>query len=266
MTPRRRRRGRAVGLVVLLALAGCASSEPYRRAPSDDDRRAGDALAGRMVEGLGGREAWDRLQVISFTFVVEAGVRVVARHHDWDKRLGLHKLTEGEGDDLVEVWTDQWSHDGVVQVGGRPVTDPERKRELIEDAWQAFINDTWWLVAPFKVFDDGTHRAAIDGDLRLTFDDGVGLTSGDAYLFDLDEAGHLLGWSFLLESGLRGSFDFRGEVKQHGVTFFTRKENAFATILLDGLEVSLAPRPEVFGPLAGRRPELAAPAAGAGSP
>ena len=72
---------------------------------------------------------------------------------------------------------------------GRAV-EGEEKKKLLETAYGRFINDTYWLLAPWKVFDPGVHRD-FDGEktgpdgalcdvIRLSFDN-VGLTPKDVY-------------------------------------------------------------------------------------
>lgn len=67
----------------------------------------------------------------------------------------------------------------------------EQGNKLIKKAVKYFNNDSFWLVAPFKVFDDGTERRLVkqeDGSqaLLVTYTSG-GTTPGDSYLWLLDE-------------------------------------------------------------------------------
>jgi hypothetical protein len=66
-------------------------------------------------------------------------------------------------------------------------------KELIEQAIQYFNNDSFWLVAPYKVFDKGTERRLVtleNGNeaLLVTYSSG-GSTPGDSYLWIFDENG-----------------------------------------------------------------------------
>lgn len=66
--------------------------------------------------------------------------------------------------------------------------------ELINKAISYFNNDSFWLVAPYKVFDSGTERRLVDLEesnhkgLLITYNKG-GTTPGDSYLWILDEKG-----------------------------------------------------------------------------
>ncbi|WP_373518615.1 hypothetical protein [Pricia sp.] len=67
------------------------------------------------------------------------------------------------------------------------------RAELIEKAVSNFNNDSFWLVAPFKVFDSGTGRSLVtleDGSdgLMITYTSG-GTTPGDSYLWKLNQKG-----------------------------------------------------------------------------
>jgi hypothetical protein len=65
--------------------------------------------------------------------------------------------------------------------------------KTIKKAHKKFNNDSFWLVAPFKVFDPGTQRSLVpleDGSpgLLVTYTTG-GDTPGDSYLWILDSKG-----------------------------------------------------------------------------
>ena len=67
------------------------------------------------------------------------------------------------------------------------------KNELIDRALASFNNDSFWLVAPFKLFDKGVERRYVmtkEGKeaLLVTYTSG-GTTPGDSYLWHLNEQG-----------------------------------------------------------------------------
>lgn len=69
--------------------------------------------------------------------------------------------------------------------------DGEQADELIEDATNYFNNDSFWLVAPYKVFDSGVERSIVkakngENALLVTYTSG-GTTPGDSYLWFLDK-------------------------------------------------------------------------------
>jgi hypothetical protein len=66
-------------------------------------------------------------------------------------------------------------------------------QDLIEKAVKYFNNDSFWLLAPYKIFDEGTKRSLVtldDGNqgLLVTYTTG-GTTPGDSYLWHLDSTG-----------------------------------------------------------------------------
>ena len=66
------------------------------------------------------------------------------------------------------------------------------KQKLIETATACFNNDSFWLIAPYKVFDKGVERRIVNykgkDALLITYNSG-GTTPGDSYLWILDENG-----------------------------------------------------------------------------
>lgn len=243
-------------LVVALALlsaTACVEREPYRRPSTESERQEGDLLAKKMQDALGGRAAWDAVAFVDFSFVATfAGFEAANRRHQWDKGRGFLVTTTGEGKERVAL--DLWDKGGfATDDEGRALTG-EALADRLEDAWAHFINDSYWLCAPFKVFDDGAVRAAVDGKLRITFEKAVGLTPGDAYLYTLDENGRPTQWSFLLESGISGTFLFTEETTQEGVTLFGRKQTEGGQgPSFPGLLLSRAAPDETFRDLLDRR-------------
>lgn len=71
--------------------------------------------------------------------------------------------------------------------------EDDSSKNLIVKAQSYFNNDSFWLVAPYKVFDAGTTRSLVtleDGSegLLVTYTSG-GNTPGDSYLWHLDADG-----------------------------------------------------------------------------
>lgn len=69
--------------------------------------------------------------------------------------------------------------------------DGNQADNLIKKAVNYFNNDSFWLVAPFKVFDEGTERRLVTLDsgenaFLVTYTTG-GSTPGDSYLWILDK-------------------------------------------------------------------------------
>ena len=69
----------------------------------------------------------------------------------------------------------------------------KQKEELVEKAISYFYNDSFWLVAPYKIYDKGSERRIVtlengDKTLLVTYTSG-GDTPGDSYLWKFDALG-----------------------------------------------------------------------------
>jgi hypothetical protein len=193
-------------------LAGCTDpSSPRLDTPAD-------SLAFRVTESAGGLQAWDALPGLAFEWaVVRDSVEVVRTRHVWDKAGDRVRSEWPGGDDSMFVAVYQPSRfdadapEGDVALNGVALVGPEAAERLAE-ANSRFVNDGYWLLAPLKVLDPGVRRAveARDGADRLALSfDGVGLTPGDRYWIEVDDvSGTMTGWSFLLESGNEGRFQW----------------------------------------------------------
>ena len=128
---------------------------------------------------------------IAFTFVVRRDDKEVARRQfEWQPQADT--LTVRMGDKTVR-FTDLSAK-----------LAPDAPAQDKDDAWAAFVNDSYWLLAPCKVLDPGVSRTLdAQGRLGLAFHQ-VGLTPGDRYWLTADPAGDLTGWNYTLESGNEG--------------------------------------------------------------
>lgn len=65
-----------------------------------------------------------------------------------------------------------------------------KKVAIIQKAYSHFCNDSFWLIAPYKLFDEGVQRTLVKrgskNQLMITFASG-GVTPGDSYLWYLDD-------------------------------------------------------------------------------
>ncbi len=181
--------------LVLLAVPAA----PQAAAEADAEARR---VAERVMEALGGADAWARVHLVHFGF---AGRRT----HHWDRSTGRHRV-EGEtrdGEPFVVI-ADLDTRRGRAWLDGAEVTG-EKAAELLETAYGAWVNDTYWLLMPYKLLDPGVHLTyegteSLDGVpydvLGLAFE-GVGLTPGDRYWAWINrDTGLMDRWAYRLQS------------------------------------------------------------------
>jgi hypothetical protein len=216
----RRRAVFAWGLAVLVGGASGASAQS-RPAPPTSDAKAVE-IAGKVMETLGGEAAWNNTRYLRFTFAVDReGKTVASRDHLWDKWNGRYRLDATDKDGkkvttLMNVNTKQ----GRARREGQELTGEELAKQL-EGAYGAWVNDTYWLLMPYKMMDPGVvlkhDGEAKEGDaawdkVRLTFE-GVGLTPKDKYwAFVNRKTGLVDRWDFVLkgESKPPSTFTWEG--------------------------------------------------------
>lgn len=161
-----------------------------------------DAVAQKTLDAMGGRAAWEATRFLRFNFF---GFRL----HHWDRYTGRHRL-EGKSRDGISyvVLHNIHTHEGEVWLDGELQTGG-KKAEWLDNAYKAWINDTYWLIMPYKLRDPGVHltydgEEEIDGTvydrLHLSFED-VGVTPGDQYWAYINrETGLMDRWAYRLES------------------------------------------------------------------
>src|SRR4029079_14660378 len=91
-----------------------------------------------------------------FDWIVEKeGKRVVMRSHYRDRWNGRYRVDGLDEEGAYSVWFNVNNRAGTVVVAGKKVTDAATAKKWIDDAYEAYINDSYWLLAPWKVFDGG---------------------------------------------------------------------------------------------------------------
>jgi hypothetical protein len=176
--------------------------------PSASDARA-TAVADRVMAALGGKEAWDATRYLRFGFGSERDGKFQGRTHTWDKWTGRYRV-EGqtrEGKPFV-ILMNLNSREGSAWQDGKKVEGDELKKEL-ERGYGAWVNDTYWLLMPYKMRDPGVvltyageekgANGATYDKVKLTFDN-VGLTPKDNYWVWVNrDTGMVDRWDFVLK-------------------------------------------------------------------
>lgn len=167
-----------IGIVLLILIVGFAVtlwviSEPR---PQGTEGPQADAMARKMLAALN-QPAYDSVKVLKWNF---KGLH----QYVWDK---ANDRVEVRWDD-IKVTLDLSNNSGVVYQNDSPKTDEGE----VKMALAYFFNDSFWLVAPYKLFDDGVKRSIVkteEGEALLVYYTTGGVTPGDAYLWFLDENG-----------------------------------------------------------------------------
>lgn len=207
----------AILLVGAGVLAGCTSGSESEGdtavVPTDTiapETRA-DSVAYRLLQAHGA-DAWASAPYLRFNFGIETpdGRQTITRHL-WDRTTGEYRMEWSTGPDssyvaLVDARAVQNERlAGTVYLNGTELSGSAGETAR-EQAYARFVNDTYWLLSPLKVFDPGVDRTYLPDSstaehdvLRLTFDD-VGRTPGDRYwLYVSTETGRLDRWAYHLQ-------------------------------------------------------------------
>ncbi len=158
----------AIGAFVVLNINARPEGKPGAKA---------ERLADEMLSALG-YESYQQISNIEWSF---------PRGHSykWNK-----------AEDSVNVIWDQFSVyfstktlDGLAKRDGVELSG-EEKSKILSLAWEYFANDSFWLVAPFKIKDPGTTREYVElagaEGLLVHYSSG-GVTPGDSYLWILGD-------------------------------------------------------------------------------
>ncbi|WP_350285713.1 hypothetical protein [uncultured Croceitalea sp.] len=167
-----------VGLLFMLIFVW-VKNEPL---PEGKPGPEADALARKMLKVLN-HDTYNNTRYLEWSY--QGG----NNRYLWDKAMG--KVNVRWKDNVVDLNLVKPKNSIATKNNGR-VVGAEKER-LIKKALDYFNNDSFWLVAPYKVFDKGTTRGivALENDeqgLLVTYGSG-GTTPGDTYLWILNENG-----------------------------------------------------------------------------
>ena len=162
---------------------------------AQSDQKALD-LADKVMQAMGGQEAYDNTRYITWRFFGK-------RLHVWDKFTGNNRLEDGKG--LVVVVNTN-TKKGKAWQDGEPIEDETLLNEKLKGAYEAWINDSYWVVMPYKLKDPGVTLVYSREDtmengtpahvLTMTFTD-VGVTPENKYEVFVNKETHLIEqWAF----------------------------------------------------------------------
>ena len=148
--------------------------------PKSLHNEAADQVAQQMLDALD-FNAYQATDYIEWTFSNR-------RHYKWEKSKARCTMFWKNNKVVLDLNNSQNS----IAFSGEAQRSGSDAAALIQKATDYFNNDSFWLVAPYKVFDSGTARGLVDLEdgtrgLLVTYNSG-GSTPGDSYLWHLDES------------------------------------------------------------------------------
>jgi hypothetical protein len=196
--------------VAAALIAAAAAALGAHAAVATQDPKAVE-VAQRSMTAMGGAERFAAARLLRFDFApVRDGKVTSSYRHWWDRHRGAYRL-EGTSKEGVpyRVLFDVHSKQGRAWLGARELAGEELAHWL-EVAYGRFINDTYWLLMPWKWLDPGVNlayegRKTIDGNeyevVTLSFASGVGLTSNDRYWALVSPQTNLIErWEYVLQN------------------------------------------------------------------
>lgn len=150
-----------------------------------------NAIVPEILKAMGGADQYDKTHFIKWDFA--------KRTLYWDKWTGNVRV-ESPGENLV-ILVNINTLKGKAFENGSLITDEEKTKALLTKAKNWWINDSFWLVMPWKLQDPGAMLTYVktaklpNGKmadvLQLTFDN-VGVTPDNKYLLYVDKEDHLI--------------------------------------------------------------------------
>ena len=144
------------------------------------------AIADMVMEAMGGRQNWDNTRYLRWNFFG-------SRLHTWDKKTGEIQIKGIKKDFNINM--NIHSMKGNVFVGEQELSKKDSLDLWLGRGKSWWINDSYWLIMPFKLKDSGvtlkylgrdTMKGGIETDvIALTFED-VGDTPQNKYHVFID--------------------------------------------------------------------------------
>lgn len=195
-------------LIVLAAFVACQSSGKFvnRDVPNTPatgfNTEGSDAkaieIADSVMKACGGRYAWDQTRYMRWNFFN-------SRMLIWDKTKNRVRIEMTNGQDM-KILLNMNDMTGNVWKDGKVLTEPDSIKKYLERGKSIWINDSYWLVMPFKLKDSGVtlkylgkrqNALNVESDvLELTFK-AVGVTPDNKYHIYVNPSSKLVvQWDF----------------------------------------------------------------------
>lgn len=164
-------------------------AEDFNAAASDS---VAIALADKVMEAMGGRENWDDTRYLAWNFFGN-------RHLIWDKHTGDVRISYPN--ETLEIIVNINDMTGKVKKNGEDIQHPDSLQKYLTQGKNTWINDSYWLVMPYKLKDSGVTLNYLGEDmtdsddsayvLSLTFEN-VGETPQNMYHVYIDKEDFLV--------------------------------------------------------------------------
>jgi hypothetical protein len=214
-----------------------------------------DALAHRAIEVLAG-PAWEKARYFSFTFKIErTGQSGVAFNEQWDRLTGDYRVSGKDQNGAAFIVVENVkTKAGRAWQNGTEVKEPAALQNLLTIGYRRFINDSYWLLMPLKMFEPGVHRTSMGERtdacgrtwdvVRVIFDQGVGMPTDVYWAWINRDSGLIEEWDMKLQGTPADErpveIFFHDYRRVAGVLISTRREvkGKNQTVLIDDLKIS----------------------------
>jgi len=145
--------------------------------PKGKEGKYAEIMAQKILHAIN-KNAYDSTNFISWDFR--------DKHYEWNKSKNIATITWKTNE--VQLHLDNIRASKIL-LYEKKLTENE-KNKLIKKCVDYFNNDSFWVIAPFKLYDPGTKRSLVKYEgkdaLLITYTSG-GSTPGDSYLWIVDE-------------------------------------------------------------------------------
>jgi hypothetical protein len=177
--------------ISIIALAACKQPANKKSAATNVEQvnTQQEFSTAEKIARQHGIDNWSDVNSIEFSFNVDRGVSHTPRSFVWNVKTGEVETT---------------GNDGTVSYNRNEIND---STAMAVDRY--FINDSYWLLAPFKIVwdenkfiieSDNKEKAPISGKemgkLTVAYGDSGGYTPGDAYDFYFDDSYTIREWVY----------------------------------------------------------------------
>jgi len=168
-------------------MEGGGEPMPTAQGPQSLEQRLEDPQVAQIyrsiLDSIAPNDGWARTRYLRFDWMIDRGDSPpVRRSHRWDVHEGDYRLEAPVGENqMVALFDVDAPTDGErIWMDGEPVEDEARSDSLANRAHAMFINDSYWLLFPFKWTDPGVTTRYIPSRevwgeeweaVELTFDD-----------------------------------------------------------------------------------------------